>query len=222
VSTRGGKVALALAALAVAVAAYATWRVSAYHANLVVLDALMLVALFFTGRSSEITPSLRTGPAALLQRIAREVRKKAPGARVVPWARFPQGQSEPDELRLLVMPKAALRGLNGIEVGCAFPAGAGGAIECPEILVRVAEETDAARKARSLVPFGRWVHGRKAGELVLSLEPRSGSWRSTVALVQGLMAQLSEEKKAPQAVDAKEPARKETPARGAAHRPALA
>jgi hypothetical protein len=225
VSTRGGKGALVLATLAVAVAAAATWRVSPYHANLVVLDALMLVALFFTGRSSELAPSLSQGPASLLQRALRELRRRAPGARVVPWARFPQGQSEPDELRLMILPRAALRGLNGIEVGCSFAVGSGGVLPCPEVLVRVADETDAARKARGLAPFGRWVHGRKAGELVLSLEPRSASWRSVVALVGCLMTQLSEEKKsspapAPGAAKAaKDPGRK---ASAPASRPALA
>lgn len=223
VSTRGGKVALVLAAIAVGVAACATWRVSPYHANLVVLDALMLVALFFTGRSSELTPSLKQGPAEPLKKMLRELRRKLPNARVVPWARFPQGQGEPDELRLMILPKAALRGLNGIELGYSFPVGAGGAIACPEILVRVAEETDAARKARSLAPFGRWVHGRKAGELVLSLEPRSTSWHAVVALVGSLHSQLSEEKKppTPQPSKAPESSRSKAPAR-ALPRPAVA
>jgi hypothetical protein len=220
VSTRGGKVALALAILAVGVAACATWRVSAYHANLLVLDALMLSALFFTGRSSEFAPSLVQGPASHLKRIQGALRKKAPGARVVPWARFPQGSSDPDELRLMVLPRAALRGLHGIEVGYSFPVGAGGAIACPEILVRVADETDAARKARSLAPYGRWVHGRKAGELVLSLEPRGSSWRSVLALVTSLMSQLSEEKKSPE--PAKDPAPRPGRKVTAAPRPAMA
>lgn len=193
VSTRGGKVALVLAGLAVSLAAFATWRVSPYHANLLGLDALMLVALFFTGRASELTPALSRGPAPLLHRVAKRLRAALPTARVVPWARFPQGEGAHDELRLMVLPRSPLRGLNGIEVGCAFPVGSGGPLVCPEVLVRVADETDAARKARSLAPFGRWVHGRKAGELVLSLSPRSNSWRAVSALVQSLMTELSDE-----------------------------
>lgn len=192
VSTRGGKVALGLAALVVAGASYATFLLSPYHANLLVLDALMLVALFFTGRASEMVPALSVGPAALLKKASARLRATQGGSRVVAWARFPQGEAAHDELRLMVMPKQALRGLNGIEVGCAYASGPGGSVACPEVLVRVAEETDAARKARSLVPFGRWVHGRRAGELVLSLEPRSGSVRSLTALVTSLMNELSE------------------------------
>lgn len=195
VSTRGGKLAFLLAIAVVGIATFATWRVSPYHANLVVMDALMLIALFFTGRNSELTPSLKQGTAAPLKKILEKLRRKIPGARIVPWARFPQGQGELDELRLMILPPTALRGLNGIEVGYSFPVGAGGAIACPEILVRVAEETDAAQRAKSLLPFGRWVHGRKAGELVVSLEPRSASWRSVVALVEGLQGQLCEVKK---------------------------
>jgi hypothetical protein len=217
-STGWGKVGLLLACLAVGVAAAATFRVSPYHANLLVLDALILVPLFFTGRSSELVPSLLRGPAPLLQRLLRELRRRAPGARLVPWARFPQGQSEPDELRLMILPKGALRGLHGIEIGYAFAAGSGGVIACPEVLVRVAEDTDAARKARSLVPFGRWVHGRKAGELVLSLEPRGASWRSVVGLVTSLLTQLAEEKKL---APAKAPA-KAREGKVPAARPALA
>ncbi|MCS6900687.1 MAG: hypothetical protein RMJ98_08680 [Myxococcales bacterium] len=203
VSTREGKVGLVLTCLAVGVAAAATFQVSPYHANLLVLDALMLVALFFTGRCSELAPSLVRGPAGLLQRLHKELCRRAPGARIVPWARFPQGQSEPDELRLMILPKGALRGLHGIEVGYAFAVGSGGVIACPEVLVRVAEDTEAAHKARSLAPFGRWVHGRKAGELVLSLEPRSASWRSVVGLVGSLLVQLAEERNV---IPGKEPA----------------
>ncbi len=192
ISTRGGKLAFALALVAVGIAAWATWTVSPYHANLLVLDALMLVALFFTGRTAALVPSLATGPAALLQRAARELRREMPDARIVPWARFPQGEATHDELRLLVMPKAARRGLHGIEIGCSFAGGIGGSIACPEILVRVADETDAARHARSLAPFGRWVHGRRAGELVLAIEPRAGSVASVTALARQLCAELAE------------------------------
>lgn len=211
VSTRAGKLAFALGTLAVAVAAWATWRVSPYHANLVGLDGLMGLSLFLTGRRRELAPSLARGPVETLQRMAAYLRKKNPGMRVVPWARFPQGSADHDELRLLVMPRTPLRGLTAIEIGCSFPLGPGGYIVCPEILVRVADETDAARKARSMAPFGRWVRGRKAGEWVLSVEPRLGHWKVAAELARSFAVQLADEP-----ARAKSPAPASRPARAPA------
>jgi hypothetical protein len=193
ISTRGGKGAFVLAILALSVAGWATHQVSPYHASLVGLDGLMLLALFFTGRASEFAPTVAAGPVPFLRDLTRRLRAAKLDLKVVPWARFPQGQASHDELRLLVMPKAPLRGLNGIEIGATFPVGAGGPIVCPEVLVRVVEESDAERKVRQLAPFGRWVRGRRPGELVLAIEPRFGAWKMAYVLVRSLCVALAEE-----------------------------
>ena len=191
-SSGAGKGAALLALGALGAAAYATYRVSPFHANLVGLDGLLLLSLFATGRASELPPSPATGPSSMLRRVARRLRRASPGLRAVGLGRFAQGASEHDELRLLVMPRTPLRGLLGIEIGYAYLGGAGGFIGCPEILVRLAEESEAEAKARRLAPFGRWVRGRRPGELVLTLEPRFGSWRMTAELAQRLGRILTE------------------------------
>lgn len=197
VSTRAGKLGLALAALVVGVAWYFTNEASPYHAALLAIDATLLVPLFFTGRAGDLPPSLAKGPIDTLRKAARALRR-AKGLRVVPWARFAQGATDHDELRLLVMPRTPARGLNGIEIGCAFLVGEGGAIVCPEILVRVVEDSDAAARAKALAPYGRWVRGRRVGELVLSVEPRLGGWRLAASLAHAFATALTDvPKKAP-------------------------
>lgn len=192
VSTRAGKLALALALAVLAGVTWATWTVSPYHAPIAALDGLALLALFATGRRSELASPPGSTGAAQLRKIAERLRRDDRTMRVVPWARFAQGSAEPDELRLLAMPKTPLRGLVAIEIGHAAAAGEGGVIECPQILVRVAEESIAAERARSLAPLGRWVAGRRAGELVLTLEPRLPTWRATAALAGSLARALAE------------------------------
>jgi hypothetical protein len=219
ISTRSGKIAFVLFAAALSAAGYAAHLASPFHATLLGIDSMLLLALFFTGRASELPPSLALGPVAVLRKAATRLRKRAAprgkragkgagkgagggddrgGLRVVPWARFPQGSADHDELRLLVMPRTPARGLNSIEIGCAFQASEGSVVTCPEVLVRVAEESEAADRARALAPFGRWVRGRRAGELVLSVEPRLGNWKVAAELAHSLAVALGEEpKKAP-------------------------
>lgn len=191
VSTRGGKIALALSALVLGAAGYAIELVSPFHASLLAIDASLLVALFFTGRVSEMAPTLARGPIELLRRASASLRKNE-ALRVVPWARFAQGSAEHDELRLLVMPRRPVRGLNAIELGCAFLVGEGSVVSCPEVLVRVAEESEAEERARRLVPYGRWVKGRRAGERVLSIEPRLGGWKMASEMLRTLAAELTD------------------------------
>ena len=179
-----------------------TWTVSPYHAPIAALDGLALFALFATGRRAELTPAPGKGGAERLRKIAARLRHGDATLRVVPWARFPQGSAEPDELRLLTMPKTPLRGLTAIELGYAFAPGEGGAIACPQILIRVAEESPAADRAKSLAPEGQWVAGRRAGELVLTLEPRLPTWRATAALLATLLRALAEPGQASKAASA--------------------
>jgi hypothetical protein len=197
ISTRSGKIAFVVCLLILGGIYYATQLVSPYHAQLAVLDGVILLSLFGTGRSNEMPPSLATTPVPVLRKIAGLLRKKDKSMRVVPWARFEQGAANPDELRLLVMPKKPIRGLTSVEVGYTFPVGGGGFLPCPEVLIRVTEESAAEEKARSIAPFGRWVRGRKPGERVLALEPRFPTWRMTAALALRMVHLLGESSDAP-------------------------
>lgn len=191
-STRSGLASLVVALAILAGTVWATWTASPYHAPIAALDGLALLALFATGRRSEMVPAAGRGGIAELSRIAARLRAEGPSLRVVPWARFPQGETQPDDLRVLVMPKAAARGLLSIEIGYAYAVGEGGAIACPQVLVRVAGETTAGERAQSLMPLGRWVAGRRPGERVLTLEPRLPTWRATAALALSVARALTE------------------------------
>jgi hypothetical protein len=191
-STRSGVVALVVALAILGGTVWLTWTVSPYHAPIAALDGLALLALFATGRRSELVPAAGRGGVPQLSRIAARLRQEDASLRVVPWARFPQGEAQPDDLRVLVMPKTATRGLISIEIGYAYAVGEGGTIACPQVLVRVAGETLAAERAQSLMPLGRWVAGRRAGERVLTLEPRLPTWRATAALALSVARALTE------------------------------
>lgn len=190
-STWSGKLGLAIAALVLTGVVFLVHGASPYHAPIAALDGLALLTIFMTGRVGELPRSLALAPQGDLKKLAKKLRKDA-SLRVVPWARFPNGSASPDELRLLVMPKTPMRGLSSIEIGYAYAGGAGGPIACPQILVRVAEESTAEQRARSAAPFGKWVRGRRAGELVLTVEPRFPSRALVASLAHELATLLAE------------------------------
>jgi hypothetical protein len=192
VSTRTGKVVAVLFLASVVGATFGVHRVSPYHAWLLALDAIPFLALFCTGLSSQLPPDALRSPAPMLAQVAKELRLGDDTLRVVPLARFAQGSSQPDELRLLVMPKTPVRGVTAIEVGVAYSVGEGGALPCPEVLVRTVEDSVAEKKLARMVAATRWVKGKKPGERVFVLEPKLPTWRMTAALVGRLAETLAE------------------------------
>ena len=108
------------------------------------------------------------------------------GLRASPWARVPVGGDEPDEVRVLVVPREPMPGLVGIEIG--LPSDDG----LPELLVRVQEATAASAKMTSLCPDVVPVPGRKPEERVYRVAPALPTRRGTVALVTSLVARLAE------------------------------
>jgi hypothetical protein len=200
--TTAGKITAVVAAAAVAAGAFLVRRIDAEAPFLVVLDALVLGPLFFTGRAAQLPPDLAKRPArrlralyARLRRTKRKHGKQESAIRVVPWARVPTGQSSPDELRLLALPRVAMPGLLGIEVGVAWartPTGYDGDLE---VLVRVQESTYAAARLTALAPRVRPVPGRREGERVVRLVPRSGTHASAAALVERLAGEMTDRRR---------------------------
>ncbi len=187
--TTSGKVTAFVACALVVAAAIAARRLDAEAPYVVLLDALAFVPIFFTGRASQLPPSLAIAPAGALRKLFARLRKRDT-LRTVPWARVPVGQTEPDELRLMTLPRVAVPGLLAIEIGIAYgrtPTGYGAA---PEVLVRVQEGTAAAARMAMLAPFARAVMGRRADERVIRLEPRLPTKRGTLALVDRLGREL--------------------------------
>ncbi len=148
----------------------------------VLILSAALVPLFFTGVGS-------IGPTALALRRGQWLRwlyrrlLREEGIRVSPCARVPHATSEPDELRLRVVPVSARAGLVAIEVALHAPLG----IVEPCVLVRV---RDGSECYRALSPVVAWMRGRKPAERVAVVHPRLPTRGMLLALTKYLAALL--------------------------------
>lgn len=152
---------------------------------LVALDASALVPLFVTGRASQLPPDGARTSAPWLARLFGALRT-VPGLRVRPWARVPLEGTTPDELRLLVLPRAAMPGLLGLEIGLAWSPTPVGWSNAPEVLARVLEGSPAAARLAQELPETRLVPGRRPDERVARLLPRTPTRAATTALARTL------------------------------------
>jgi len=152
---------------------------------LVALDASAVVPLFVTGRASQLPPDGARTAAPWLARLFRALRS-LPELRVRPWGRVPLEGAAPDELRLLVLPRAALPGLLGLEIGLAWSATPVGWSNAPEVLARVLEGSPAAARLAQELPETRLVPGRRPDERVARLQPRAPTRAATTALARTL------------------------------------
>jgi hypothetical protein len=94
--------------------------------------------------------------------------------------------SRPEELRLLVLPRATMPGLVGVELGLAWSQTPAGWAPTPEVLARVLEGSAAAARLSRELPAARSVPGRRPDERVVRMLPRWPSQRHSVALVRAL------------------------------------
>jgi hypothetical protein len=189
-SGAGRRTAWIAAALLVGVA-FALHHVAAEGPWLVAIDATALVPLFVTGRSCDLPPSGSRRGVSWLASVFRRLRA-VESLRVVPWARVVLGGCAIDELRLLVLPRAVMPGLVGVEVGQAWSNTPAGWAAAPEVLVRVLEESSAAVKLAQVLPRARALPGRRPDERVVRLSPRVATTAGTVALTRGLAEALSD------------------------------
>jgi hypothetical protein len=185
-------------ALVVGGAAFAVRRFDAVAPWVVVLDALALLPLLATGRASQLPPHGVRSASPWLSRAFRAL-LAGPGVRVSPWARVPlaseQAGSEsdpPDELRLQVLPRVAMPGVLGIEIGLAWSTTPVGWAPAPEVLARVLDGSAAAAKLARDLPGARTVPGRRPDERVVRLLPGSPTRRATVALARALAGALTD------------------------------
>jgi len=194
VSTRAGKWTLALVTLASIALGALLSRVDRAWAWLVPLDAVALLAVFLTGTLAQLPPDRARAPAHRLASLHRALRRDAT-LRVSPWARLPLGTSTPDELRLLVVPRAAMPGVVGIEVGVAWITTPGGYAPETEVLVRVRDDSEAAVRLVTIAPRSRSMTGRRPEERVVRMVPSSSTRSGTVALVRRLAGELRDRRK---------------------------
>ncbi|HEY3820178.1 MAG TPA: hypothetical protein VGL81_23600 [Polyangiaceae bacterium] len=181
----GDALAAVLALAGVVAVAVLGRRFDAEAPWLVALDASVLVPLFVTGRPSQLPPDGARTAAPWLARVHAALRA-VPQLRVRPWARVPLEGTSPDELRLLVLPRAALPGLLGIELGLAWSCSPVGWSSTPEVLTRVVEGSPAAARLAQELPAMRLVPGRRPDERVVRLLPRAPTRAAAAALARTL------------------------------------
>jgi hypothetical protein len=162
---------------------------SPFRALLLALGGAAFMPLFFTGRASELLRDRVQFSRIFMRDLARALRRKT-SAKVVAWGRVPDGSSEPDELRVLVQPKDCLPGLVALETGLDAQRGLGGIVGVPFVIVRAKEGSPAQRA----LPRGViWARGRRADERVAILSPKLPTLALSVALVERLLAELTDQ-----------------------------
>jgi hypothetical protein len=192
-STRAGKLLLLLGVGAVLGASALLWDTSPFRAQLVAFDVAAVLAIFGTGRLAELPPDAATAPAALFRAIVKRVRKATPKGEVrfVGRIRVPDGSAEPDELRLLVLPKAAPPGFGAIEIGVVHAPGPGTVIALPEVVLRVTTGLPCDTALSPLARHGRSARGRKKDERAVVLSPRLPTAQMTAGIVLRLLSAIS-------------------------------
>ncbi|HEX8789477.1 MAG TPA: hypothetical protein VF765_00895 [Polyangiaceae bacterium] len=188
-----GLLATAAAIGAVVTAAVVAGRFDPDGPWLAAIDGVALLPLLLTGRRSQLPPHAATTSAPWLARLFARLRR-TPTLRVSPWARIPDASPAPtpDELRLLVLPRAAMPGVLGVEVGLAWSHSPTGWVGTPEVLARVLDGSAAATRLAREVPAARVVPGRRPEERVMRLVPRTPTRGHAAALVRSLADALTD------------------------------
>lgn len=192
VSTRAGKLFFVTAMGLVLTAAAVLHETSPFRAQLVVFDAVAILAIFGTGRLAELPPDPATAPVRLLRDVARRVKKRFPAdrLRVVGRIRVPDKSADPDELRLVFAPRSAPPGLTAIEVGVVFVSGTGGYVGLPEVILRTTAGSPCDEALAKLSRYGRSARGRKKDERAVVISPRLPTARMTADIVVRLLSAL--------------------------------
>ena len=181
VGTRPGRLTALAAGAIVLALAIAARHWSAQGPWLVSLDAVALVPLLMTGGASQLPPNGPRFAAPWLARAFRRLRLNDK-IRTVPWGRVIVDGSKVDELRLLVLPRIAMPGVIGIELGLAWTCAQTGWVSSPEILVRVLEGSAAAAKLSQTSAASQSVPGRRSDERVVRLAPLRATLEGAVAV----------------------------------------
>jgi hypothetical protein len=190
-STLPGRIAAAVVAVLVAALALTVAQFDRSAPWLALLDAAPLLPLFVTGTASQLPPHPARSAARWMASAFRRLRS-IETLRVAPWARMAAQPPGPDELRLLVVPRAAMPGLVGVEIGLAWCSTPVGWTARPEVLARVIEGTPAAAKLAAELPSLRLVPGRRPDERVAVLPPRYPTRRGGISLARALAGALTD------------------------------
>lgn len=215
IGTRKGKLVALGVALVVAAVAFVLRTRVAGAAVAIPLVAAALVPLFTTGTRAQLPRS----PGELAARVLGPARDTL--ARLVDLAhvevrclaRFREGTSTYDEVRLSCLPADRIPGLRSIELALAtLEPGAPAAL--PEVLVRFEDGSEAASKIAQLAPGIRVVTGRGPEEKVLRLSPRAPTPAGAARLLARLAADLEGRRASDRKPSAKAPASRPSASRG--------
>ena len=110
-----GRVVLSLWFVLTAVAMLVVSRSSSYDAALLGLMSPLPLPLFLTARGTQLPTTDRQRAADWLSTLHRRL-TRSQGLKVIAWARFPDGEAIPDELRLRVIPPCPVAGFIALEV----------------------------------------------------------------------------------------------------------
>ncbi len=200
VSTRAGK---ALFFVSLTLLGVAIWQVSErsmYHAYLLGFDAVILFAIFCTGRLSDIPLNAVSFSKPFLQAVAKRVRKAmqktGEDVRIIPRIRVPEGSAEPDEMRLAIVPKSPRTGFVGLEVGVLPVPSPESAVHLPEVILRVTTDSPCEESIATIAGQGKSQRGRRSSERAITLAPRLPTTWMTADLVVRLVSTLRETRKA--------------------------
>ena len=183
VSTRAGKALLLLALAGVAGLSFLAAETSRHLAAMVVLDATVFLALFGTGMKTAFPPRPEALVAPFLAAARARLAKVLGGStRFVGRIRVADGDAQPDELRLGVVPRPAAQGFRSLEIGAVVVPGTGGAALMPGVLLRYTEGSPCEAQLGSMVRAGKLSRGRKPGEVAVVFAPRLPSARMTADL----------------------------------------
>jgi hypothetical protein len=159
------------------------------------LAAVVLLPLFFSGVSGQL-PSAALGRTLRLLKPLSDRVAKHPELRVKLYGRMPKGESRWDEARLRAMPRGAMPGVRGFEVGVVEARTMTGFLPTPEVLVRVFDGSaahtrlegsrDESLATRSALP------GREADEKVLRFVPAGADPKEVETLLLTLAAALQD------------------------------
>lgn len=191
-----GRVAIAACAALTVALAIVSRRFAPEGPWLVSLDAMALVPVFVTGRIAQLPPDGDRSAVPWLKPSFDRLRA-FDALRAVPWGRVTVDGARVDELRLLVLPRAAMPGVAGIELGLAWSSTPVGWTGSPEVLVRVLDGSAAAARLARVGPLGDMLPGRRPDERVLRAVPRRGTPSGAVTLARAFAEALTDRRTEP-------------------------
>jgi hypothetical protein len=163
------------------------------------LAAASLAPLFFSGVSGQLPASASGRTVGFLGGLeARIAKRKELRAKL--YGRVPTGESKWDEARLRALPRGAMPGVRGVEVGVVDARTLTGFLPTAEVLVRVFDGSPAHARLESLSDdvLGRRVAlpGRETDEKVIRLAPAAAEPKEVEALLVTLAGELHDRRNA--------------------------